>query len=204
MSGGAARPLPNRVDPFGELFATPARGALMGNRGGRFHRADQTLGARSHVSKQWICCLTAFKGRRRAVWGAGYTELFFLDEATALAAGHRPCFECRRADAQAFARAAFGRTARAGEIDAALHRERMGPRVAITREAAEALPAGAMVGEAATRAAWLRVAAGWRRWTPAGYENGEPADAALATLTPLTSLKALRRGYRGSQPLSGN
>ena len=199
MSGadatGGGRPLPNRVDPFGDLFSTPARGALKGNRGGRFHRADQTLGARRHVSRAWICCRLEFKGRRRKVWGAGYTELFFLDEATALAAGHRPCFECRRADAQAFARAAFGRAARAGEIDAALHRERMGPRVAITPEAAEALPAGAMVGEAATCAAWLRVAAGWRRWTPFGYENGAPGDAPLLRLTPATALKALAGGY---------
>ena len=83
-------PLPNRVDPFGELFADAARGLFFGNRGGRFHRDDRTLGARRWVSRTWICCRLEFKGRHREVWGDGYTELFFLDEPTALAAGHRP------------------------------------------------------------------------------------------------------------------
>jgi len=113
-------PLPNRVDPFGNLFADPARGLIFGNRGGRFHRDDRTLGARRWVSRRWICCVLEFKGRHRKVWGAGYTELFFLDEPTAFAAGHRPCFECRRADALAFA-AAFpgeqGTARRADDID---------------------------------------------------------------------------------------
>ena len=113
----ASRPLQNRVDPYGALVAVNARGALMGNRGGRFHRPDQTLGRRRWASRQWISCLCAFQGRHRSVWGDSYTELFFLDEPTALAAGHRPCFVCRRADAEAFRRA-FGRrrrTKRAGD-----------------------------------------------------------------------------------------
>lgn len=76
-------PLPNRVDPFGALFADSARGLFFGNRGGRFHRDDRTLGSRRWVSRTWICCRLAFKGRHRAVWGKGYTELFFLDEPTA-------------------------------------------------------------------------------------------------------------------------
>ena len=96
-------PLQNRVDPFGELIATPARGLLFGNRGGRFHRDDQTLGTRRWVSRQWICCVLRFKNRRHPVWRDRYTALFFLDEVTAFAAGHRPCFECRRADATLFA-----------------------------------------------------------------------------------------------------
>ena len=96
-------PLQNRVSPFGELFAASARGTLLGNRGGRIHRDDRTLGKRRFASRQWICCVLEFKGRRRKVWGDSYTELFFLDEPTALAAGHRPCFECRRAEARAFA-----------------------------------------------------------------------------------------------------
>ena len=96
-------PLCNRVDPFGELFATPARGLLMGNRGGRIHTDDRTLTKRRWVSPQWICCRLEFNDRHRTVWGDSYTELFFLDEVTALAAGHRPCFECRRQDADAFA-----------------------------------------------------------------------------------------------------
>jgi hypothetical protein len=96
-------PLQNRVDPFGELFASPARGTLMGNRGGRIHDERRQLSARRWASKQWICCKLAFNGRHRDVWGDGYTELFFLDEVTAFAAGHRPCFECRRKDAERFA-----------------------------------------------------------------------------------------------------
>jgi hypothetical protein len=95
--------LQNRVDPFGELLATPARGTLMGNCGGKFHTDDQKLTTRRWVSRQWICCVLDFKGRQRDVWGRYYTELFFLDEVTAFAAGHRPCFECRRKDAEAFA-----------------------------------------------------------------------------------------------------
>ena len=92
-------PLQNRVDPFGELFADSARGRFFGNRGGRFHTDDRTLTRRRWVSRTWICCVLEFKNRHRDVWGRSYTELFFLDEVTALAAGHRPCFECRRRDA---------------------------------------------------------------------------------------------------------
>ena len=97
-------PLQNRVNPFGELCAFSARGLFMGNRGGRFHTDAKTLTARRWASRQWICCVLDFKGRRRDVWGRFYTELFFLDEPTAFAAGHRPCFECRRKDAQALCR----------------------------------------------------------------------------------------------------
>src|SRR6187402_1000209 len=123
-------PLQNRVDPFGELFADAARGTLFGNRGGRFHRDDRILGRRRWVSRQWICCVLDFKNRRRDVWGRYYTELFFLDEVTALAAGHRPCFECRRKDAETFAgtwRQVFRlRTRpRAAEMDERLHAERL-------------------------------------------------------------------------------
>ena len=100
-----AMPLQNRVDPFGELFATPSRALFLGNRGGRFHADDQKLTRRRWASRQWICCVLDFKNRQRNVWGRYYTELFFLDEVTALAAGHRPCFECRRKDAEAFAEA---------------------------------------------------------------------------------------------------
>lgn len=90
-------PLPNRVDPFGAIAAVPERGLFLGNRGGRFHRDDRTIGPRPWASRQWICCVLSFKGRRRTpLMGRGYTELFFLDEVTALAAGHRPCFYCRR------------------------------------------------------------------------------------------------------------
>ena len=97
-------PLRNRVTPEGEIIATAYRGLLMGNRGGAFHLPDQTLGPRRWATTQWIACVLQFKGRHRQVMQPNrYTELFFLDEATALAAGHRPCFECRRADADRFA-----------------------------------------------------------------------------------------------------
>ena len=96
-------PLQNRVDAFGELIAVDARGTLLGNRGGRFHCDDRTLGKWRHISRSWICCRLEFNGRRRDVWGKYYTELFFLDEVTAFSAGHRPCFECRRKDAETFA-----------------------------------------------------------------------------------------------------
>ena len=98
-------PLQNRVRPDGEIIATPHRGLLLGNRGGAFHLPDRTLGTRRWASRQWIACVLEFKGRHRAAMMQPnrYTELFFLDEATALAAGHRPCFECRRRDAERFA-----------------------------------------------------------------------------------------------------
>ena len=121
-------PLQTRITPFGELIADPARGLFMGNRGGRIHGADRKLTARRWASRQWICCRLDFKGRHRTVWGDSYTELFFLDEVTALAAGHRPCFECRRADALAFTDAwarTCGHHPRAAEMDATLHAERL-------------------------------------------------------------------------------
>jgi hypothetical protein len=106
----------------------------MGNRGGRFHTDAKTLTGRRWASRQWICCVLDFKGRRREVWGRFYTELFFLDEPTAFAAGHRPCFECRRKDAQLFAEK-WGEVHRyrkppyAAEMDNVLHAERLRGRV---------------------------------------------------------------------------
>ena len=96
-------PLQNRVDPFGAILAMPERGTLMGNRGGRIHDASQRIGGRRWTSRRWIACELVYKGWHRPVMGEGYTELFFLDEVTALAAGHRPCFFCRRRDARSFA-----------------------------------------------------------------------------------------------------
>src|SRR5690349_23483922 len=127
-------PLQNRVDPFGDLFATPARGTMFGNRGGKFHTDEQGLTTRRWVSRQWICCVLEFRGRQRNVWGRYYTELFFLDEVTAFAAGHRPCFECRRKDAELFAalwpdRPNPDRRPRAAEIDRVLHSERLDGRL---------------------------------------------------------------------------
>ncbi len=194
----AARPLQNRVDPYGELVATSARGALMGNRGGRFHRPDRTLGRRRWTSKQWIACVCAFKGRRRTVWGEGYTELFFLDEVTALAAGHRPCFECRRVEAEAFRRA-FGEDAlpSAPSMDAILHRERLDGRCKRAWETdIEHLPDGAMI-ERDVRAFALRGDA-MLPWSFAGYGAAQPRPrAGLAhVLTPPSIVRALAAGYR--------
>lgn len=124
-------PLQNRVMPDGTIVAAPSRGTLIGNRGGAFHKADQTLEAKHWHSKQWICCVLEFKNRHRDVMQPRrYTELFFLDEATALGAGHRPCFECRRAAALDFAtrwNEVRGKTGRAsaGDMDDVLHSERL-------------------------------------------------------------------------------
>ena len=197
--------LQNRVDPFGTLTAAHERGTLTGNRGGRLHRADQTLGAARWKSAQWISCLCAFKGRRRAVWGAGYTELFFLDEVTALAAGHRPCFECRRADALAF-QSAFsagqrgakdGTRLQAPEMDALLHRERLASARPVARHVSlSGLPDGAMVADGATAFA-LR---GGRMlaWSFAGYASATAVDAGATfdLLTPPCIIAALTQGYR--------
>src|SRR3989442_10497195 len=125
-------PLQNRVDPCGAIFSSADRGTFMGNRGGALHNQKCEI-VRPYASRRWITCLLEFKGRRRSVMSPGhYTELFFLDEAVALAAGHRPCAECRRERFNAF-RDAWNRSAdpRAGnsrladEIDTELHRARI-------------------------------------------------------------------------------
>ena len=196
-------PLPNRVDPFGELFADPARGLFFGNRGGRFHRDDRSLGRRRFVSRTWICCRLAFKGRKREVWGKGYTELFFLDEPTALSAGHRPCFECRRHDAQAFA-AAFARglgratPARAAEMDRVLHAERLDGRSKRRhRLPIDDLPDGSFITLGGDDA-WALRGQSLLRWIPAGYEAGRdrPRGLIVDVLTPPGILAALAAGYR--------
>jgi hypothetical protein len=95
-------PLQNRVNPFGEIVATTARGTMMGNRGGKFHRDDKTLGRRRWATRHWICCDMHYKNKQHEAMGPYYTSLFFLDEVTALSAGHRPCFYCRNRDATRF------------------------------------------------------------------------------------------------------
>ncbi len=194
----SARPLQNRVDPFGELVATPARGMLFGNRGGRFHRDDQTLGRRRWATKQWIACVLQFKGRQRAVWGAGYTELFFYDEVTALAAGHRPCFECRRAEAEAF-RGFFCASARlrAPEMDVILHRERLDARRKRLWEGAfERLPDGAMI--ALDGVAYAVRGDALLPWRFEGYgaPRKRPRIGPVQVLTPPSIFVALEAGYR--------
>jgi hypothetical protein len=195
-------PLQNRVTPFGALSATPARGTFMGNRGGRFHTDARTLTARRWASRQWICCVLDFKGRQRDVWGRYYTELFFLDEPTALAAGHRPCFECRRKEAQAFA-ASWQQALRlpappkAGEMDDVLHAERLRGRAKrLHRHKIDALPDGAFV--ALEEGAFAVRGDALLRWTPDGYDTRRqrPRGVAVDVLTPPAILTVLSAGYR--------
>ncbi len=139
-------PLQNRVDPFGNLIATAARGTMMGNRGGKFHRDDRTLGGRRWSSRHWICCDIHYKGKQHEAMGAFYTSLFFLDEVTALAAGHRPCFFCRRKEAQAFLALAEP-PLMADAADLILHEQRHASRKnAVSHDCdVAALPDGAMI-----------------------------------------------------------
>jgi hypothetical protein len=189
-----AAPLPNRVDPFGALFATAARGHVYGNRGGRFHGEHRTIPARPWANRHWICCRLAFKGRRKLVWGGGFTDLFFLDEMTALAAGHRPCAECRRADFLAYRDAAGA--AKADDLDRALDAERrLGRAKRPHRMAASALPEGAVV--ARDGVALGLIAGAWRPWSAGGWGGAVPLELAeVDVLTPPTSLRALAAGYR--------
>ena len=196
-------PLQNRSAPDGTLHAVAARGTVMGNRGGRIHRADGTLGAPRWRSRAWICCRLAFRGRRRRVMGDGYTEIFFLDVATALAAGHRPCFECRRTDAQAFAalwRRAGATPPRAAEMDRVLHAERLAPPETV---AFGALPRGAIFrahGAFHLRADRPLV------WTFAGYRpaRGFATHDTVTAVTPPTVRAILAAGYRPALHPSAN
>lgn len=189
-------PLQNRVDPFGEIYALPARGTLMGNRGGRIHRDDKTLGTRRFASRQWICCVLDFKGRQREVFGAGYTELFFLDEVTAFAAGHRPCFECRRSDAIAFAESWRRPRPSAPQMDAVLHAQRLdGGNKRLHRLPLDDLPDGAMIALDG-KAAAIRDDA-LLPWSPSGYlaPLARPRGVMGDALTPPAILAVLRAGY---------
>ena len=195
---GKPMPLQSRVSPFGELIATPARGTLFGNRGGRLHDSQQKLTTRRWVNRAWICCKLAFNNRRRKVWGNSYTELFFLDEVTAFAAGHRPCFECRRKDAERFALLFSGKKQRASAVamDKILHAERLdGKTKRSHRSKLDTLPDGAMIsldGQAfAVRGNRL-----WR-WAPGGYSQSQsrPRGIAVDVLTPPSILTVIRRGY---------
>jgi hypothetical protein len=195
-------PLQNRVTPFGDLVAVPSRGLFMGNRGGRFHTDAKGLTARRWASRQWICCVLDFKGRHRDVWGRFYTELFFLDELTALAAGHRPCFECRRQDALAFAarwRTAFRLKARphADAMDAVLHQERLHGRAKrLHRRSVDALPDGAFI--ATEEGAFAVRGKSLLHWTPDAYDACRPISrgTTVDVLTPPAILAILSAGYQ--------
>jgi hypothetical protein len=193
-------PLRNRVTPLGELIATPERGLLFGNRG-RLHGEDRRI-RRQFDGRRWIACRLEFRGRRREPMPPGrYTGLFFLDEATALAAGHRPCAECRREDYRSFLALADATGAEA--LDRRLHGERLGGDVGGTRlhEArAEALPDGAFV--LLDGSAWVVLGQSLLRWTPGGYaERSRRPRGHVDVVTPPTSLSVLGSGWVGSVPL---
>jgi hypothetical protein len=196
-------PLQNRVDPFGELHGVPDRGLLMGNRGGCFHRDDQSLKDRHWTSRRWIICVLNFKDRRRKLMQPGlYTELFFPDEATALASGHRPCFECRRADAAAFkdGLVRLGHLRATDTIDkldalaAGSVQEVLGgarPRETVSPDT---LPDGAMY--AVDDSAFLKHGGAARAWSFKGYGASQPLHASGERLTPHITCEAIRAGYR--------
>lgn len=195
-------PLQNRVTPFGEIVFDPSRGALMGNRG-ILHDADQRLGQSRWRHKHWVTCSLAFNGRKRPLMAPrSYTELFFLDEATALAAGHRPCAECRREDYERFMQAwiagnALAHRPSARALDDLLHMHRVQPdgrRVTILAPAA-GLPDGTMM--VLGGAAWLVWQGQRHRWTFAFYGDGQPIEVGeVEVLTPSPIVAALRSGYR--------
>ena len=203
-----ASPRCNRVTPFGQLEATPERGRFMGNRS--ILTAGRSGRMRAWTTQAWVCCRTDFRGRRVTFDSPRhYTPLFFADEAVALAAGHRPCAECRNADYKAF-KAAF-RLARglaeeaplsAAQVDRALHdaRIRDGRKrtyVAVLGD----LPAGAfLLRPTAPDQALLLTEGGLRRWAHGGYgplENADPEETETVTvLTPAPTVAVLKAGYR--------
>ena len=193
-------PLRNRVTPLGALIETRERGLVFGNRG-RLHD-DARLIRRNHDGRRWIACRLEFRGRRREPMPpARYTGLFFLDEATALAAGHRPCAECRHADYRSFLDRAGA--AGADELDRRLHAERLGGDVAGRRlheSRAEELPDGAFV--LLEGAPYLVLGGALLWWTPGGYTERRPRPRGrVDVITPPTNLRVLGSGWAGSLPL---
>ena len=194
-------PLQNRVTPTGEIIATPHRGLFTGNRGIIHDPTTKTLLKKRWSCPAWLICVTEFRGRRRKVMGGrSWTELFFLDEATAFAAGHRPCFYCRRDDANSF-RAAWeaGNSVKdvlAPEIDAVLHRERLasGKTLHPLPMKIEKLPDGTMVREADD--SFLITGGRVLKWSPSGYTEDDRAPDHAMLLTPPSTVRAFVAGYR--------
>jgi hypothetical protein len=195
-------PLQNRVTPSGDIIATPHRGLFTGNRGIIHDPATKTLLRKRWSTPAWITCVCEFRGRWREVMGGrSWTELFFLDEATAFAAGHRPCFYCRREDAKRF-RAAWEQgndTGRllAREMDAVLHRERLEhgrKRLHPLPMPPGKLPDGAMLQ--AGGESYLIAQGQALRWSPAGYRAADTSLADAELLTPPSTLRAFSAGYR--------
>jgi hypothetical protein len=198
-------PLPNRVDPCGTIVAFTARGTFMGNRGGVLHNQDREI-VRQYAGRRWITCLLEFKGRRRTVMSPGrYTELFFLDEAVALAAGHRPCAECRRDRFNAFKEAwARSRDSQgkclplADQIDIELHLVRInGTKQKVTYPAPlNSLPDGCFVQ--VEDSSYLVWGDALLQWSPEGYlrRQHRPSDLRITVLTPEPVVRCIREGYR--------
>jgi hypothetical protein len=194
-------PLQNRVTPSGEIIATPHRGMFTGNRGIIHDPATRTLLRKRWSSPAWLTCVCEFRGRRRAVMARrSWTELFFLDEATALAAGHRPCFYCRRDDANRF-RAAWEqgngtRGLRVPEIDAVLHRERLDhgkKRLHPLPVPINRLPDGTMVQ--AGDESFLVLQGRALQWSPRSYGDARTLTDDAMLLTPPSAVRALQAGY---------
>ena len=195
----------NRVDPFGLIHAVPERGELMGNRGGCFHTEDKTLKPTHWKTRQWITCVLSFKGRQRVPMSQGtYTELFFLDEVTAFAAGHRPCYECRYPDAKRFREAliragAFRYRPKASDLSDAI----AGEIQAVLKGKAErehvdiaSLPDGAMFTTGAT--AFLKWQGAAHAWSFSGYRSPTELPERAIRLTPHVTCLALAHGYAPS------
>ncbi|MEZ2337820.1 hypothetical protein AB6735_19385 [Mucilaginibacter sp. RCC_168] len=204
--------LQNRVDPQGNIIKTSARGAWLGNRG-QLHGDTQTI-LRPFKLKAWLICVLQFKDRHRQVMAPNlYTELFFYDEATAFSAGHRPCFECRRDDANRFKAAwlkgnpeyGFDHKVLIGKIDEIIHEERIDKKGnKVTSEAAiEELPDGVFIQVSGEP--YLLANNMIRHWTPFGYEQGAPltASAKVTVLTPRSVVNAFRSGYRPQMGIDG-
>jgi hypothetical protein len=195
--------LRNRVTPFGEILALPGRGSLMGNRG-VLHDAQRNIVRDSQV-RRWIACRLEFRGRHRQVMTPGsWTELFFLDEAAAFAAGHRPCAECRHADfvrfQDAWRRAAPDPKPTADVMDAILHGERRrGPWTKRTYVSdLSALPSGSYI--ARDDQAWLVLGDTLRAWSADSYRGriSRPATGTVAVLTPPSIVAVLQAGYQST------
>lgn len=195
-------PLQNRVTPFGELVAVPERGDMMGNRGILHNESRQIV--RPWQVHRWITCVTEFRGRRRQVMGPHtYTELFFLDEATAFAAGHRPCAECRNEDYRRFKalwEQVTGAPTSADQMDATLHADRLTGRGTLQRkrtyqEDIGALPDGAFI--ALDSDPWLVWRGELQAWSAAGYTTRRPLlSGPVQVLTPRSLIAVMRAGYR--------
>jgi hypothetical protein len=195
-------PLQNRVTPLGDIVADPHRGLFTGNRGIIHDPATKTLLKKRWSNPAWLICLCEFRGRRREVMGGrSWTELFFLDEATAFAAGHRPCFYCRRDDANRF-RSCWEKSNGVADVlapgmDAVLHRERLDrgrKRLHPLPMTLQELPDGAMVQAGAE--SFLIVGGKPLRWSFGGYRKAEAPIGEAMLITPPSTVRALASGFR--------